>query len=275
MEVTERFRFPDGQPHVVVRSDGGRAEEIVARITDSESLIDVLLQADALRRQGVETINLTIPYLMGARMDRAMPDDERGSHPFTLQVVADVLGTGDFEDIRVFDPHSSVTVEHLRRSACHGTVEVLRPHRQVRAALALLGSGVYIASPDEGAVARTDDIARRAGYFDRETFIVRALKKRDSSTGALTGFRLDGTYDLGGRDVLIVDDICDGGRTFSGVAEVLRSAGAGKVHLYVSHGIFSKGFDIEGIDRIFTTDSYRDWGGTEGKGAHMTALPWR
>ena len=58
------------------------------------------------------------------------------------------------------------------------------------------------------------------------------------------------------RIALIVDDICDGGGTFSGIAQVLRANGAEKIYLCVTHGIFSKGIEINGIDEIFTTDSY-------------------
>lgn len=55
----------------------------------------------------------------------------------------------------------------------------------------------------------------------------------------------------------IVDDICDGGGTFIGTAAMLKSKGAAKVVLIVSHGIFSKGERLEGIDEIFSTDSFR------------------
>jgi ribose-phosphate pyrophosphokinase len=57
--------------------------------------------------------------------------------------------------------------------------------------------------------------------------------------------------------VLIVDDLCDGGGTFTAHASVLLAAGATAVDLYVTHGIFSKGLPLDHIDRVFTTDSYR------------------
>jgi ribose-phosphate pyrophosphokinase len=55
---------------------------------------------------------------------------------------------------------------------------------------------------------------------------------------------------------LIVDDICDGGATFVALARKLREAGAIEVSLFVTHGIFSKGKDLEGIDNIYTTGSF-------------------
>jgi phosphoribosylpyrophosphate synthetase len=66
--------------------------------------------------------------------------------------------------------------------------------------------------------------------------------------------------------VLIVDDICDGGGTFLGISDALGSrlrslgdvGGDYILGLYVTHGIFSKGFCdlIEKFDHVYTTDSF-------------------
>jgi len=57
-----------------------------------------------------------------------------------------------------------------------------------------------------------------------------------------------------------VDDICDGGGTFLGLATALKEKNAGKLSLIVSHGIFSKGFEElnKSFDTVFTTNSFRD-----------------
>ncbi len=57
-----------------------------------------------------------------------------------------------------------------------------------------------------------------------------------------------------------MDDICDGGRTFTGIAEELKQKGAGNLILIVSHGIFSHGFEelFKHYSRIITTNSFRD-----------------
>ena len=69
-------------------------------------------------------------------------------------------------------------------------------------------------------------------------------KERDVSTGWITGFKLESPEIVVGKDILITDDICDGGMTFLKCAEALKEAGANSVSLYVTHGIFSKGLDI-------------------------------
>ena len=85
---------------------------------------------------------------------------------------------------------------------------------------------------------------------------IRCTKERDSETGKLSHFTIVNPADVNGMVCLIIDDICDGGRTFEGIATLLREAGATGVDLFVTHGIFSRGGKLAGIDRVYTTDSY-------------------
>ena len=64
-----------------------------------------------------------------------------------------------------------------------------------------------------------------------------------------------------GSDILIVDDICDGGRTFIGLAEELKKKNAGDLYLFVTHGIFSQGFSElkKHFKKIFSTNSFNDF----------------
>jgi len=57
---------------------------------------------------------------------------------------------------------------------------------------------------------------------------------------------------------LIVDDICDGGGTFLGLAEELKECNSGDLYLAVSHGIFSKGSQtlLDNFKSIYSTDSF-------------------
>jgi len=80
-------------------------------------------------------------------------------------------------------------------------------------------------------------------------------KDRDVKTGNIT--RTSITPIVHGGNAIIVDDICDGGRTFIELAKCLKPA-CDKVYLYVTHGIFSKGLDVfDGlIDHIWTANSF-------------------
>jgi ribose-phosphate pyrophosphokinase len=87
----------------------------------------------------------------------------------------------------------------------------------------------------------------------RDLPVVTASKVRVQATGHLVTGELSGES-VTGKRVLIVDDICDGGATFIGLAAKLREAGATDVVLFVSHGIFSRGVRAltdAGISRVF------------------------
>jgi ribose-phosphate pyrophosphokinase len=109
-----------------------------------------------------------------------------------------------------------------------------------------------VISPDAGAYKKVFKVAQK---FDRG--VIRADKIRNLSDGSLSGFEVYAN-DLSGRSVLIVDDICDGGGTFVGLAKKLREKGAKSVGLYVSHGMFTKGVEIlkEHIDKIYCYTYY-------------------
>lgn len=60
------------------------------------------------------------------------------------------------------------------------------------------------------------------------------------------------------RDILIVDDICDGGATFIELAKIIKPMNPSSLTLFVTHGIFRNGTDClfeAGFDRVITTDS--------------------
>ena len=80
-------------------------------------------------------------------------------------------------------------------------------------------------------------------------------KVRDQLTGNIVRYKIVG--EPVGKNVLIIDDICDGGMTFKLLAKDLLAAGAKSVVLFVTHGLFSKGLQTlkdSGIQRIYAQD---------------------
>ena len=110
---------------------------------------------------------------------------------------------------------------------------------------------ITLVSPDKGAFSKVKALATTLGGIP----FIKADKVRDPETGDLSGFSYEGSVQ--GLDLLIVDDICDGGGTFVGLAKILKEGGAKSISLYVSHGIFSKGLKVldGAIDAVYTTDS--------------------
>lgn len=249
------FTFPDGQPHFILETYelDFTTVTIEAAIRTPQELMEVLMASDVLRQHGYEQVNLDIRYLLGARMDRAIDTMQ----PFTLQLVARLLNGAGFTKVRILDAHSEVATRLIRNSS-----NVL-PFKIVAQIITTLGNVVAIA-PDKGAIPRVAKVIQNS--INR----VDCSKERDSRTGTLRNFSIDGPEWVRDRECLIIDDICDGGGTFVGLAKKLREAGAKKIYLYVTHGIFSKGLPLEGIDKVFTTDSY-GWTGEES--SHSVIIP--
>lgn len=254
--------FPDGQIHsnfdFLVYSDEWRyriantAQEAISvhcRITTANELLNLLYLTDVLKNKKVHKINLHIWYLMAARMDRRISDYE----PYSLKVVADILNAQNYSEVNIFFPHSKTSLDLINNS-----YEMMK--KQVKFYQDAIdnfsaGDMISLVLPDEGAVKRfyQSFYHQLKGSFN----IVECQKKREMSTGKLSGFKVV-SGDVYARS-LILDDLCDGGGTFVGLGEVLLNNGAKELGLCVPHGIFSKGTKLAGIDKIYTTNSFKDW----------------
>lgn len=242
-----QFTFPDGQRHIEIQTVHIEDESvwIETAIRNGNELLDVVLAKDALDMMGVSA-SLNIRYLLGARMDRRISKTQ----PFTLQVIARILNAAGFRSIRVLDPHSQVALDLLR-------AEAVRPVHAASCVLAHYNSDrTVIVAPDAGAEPRVSELLGLA-HGGRAFPVVQGRKVRDTQTGRLSGFAVLDSSRVQGKHCLILDDLCDGGGTFVGLAAALRAAGAVGVDLFVTHGIFSKGLPLDGISTIYTTDSYQ------------------
>jgi len=81
---------------------------------------------------------------------------------------------------------------------------------------------------------------------------------RDTKTGEIKSVVLRDEVPAGA--LLVVDDLCDGGRTFIELAKALPNRPSTATYLYVSHGIFSRGPDVllGYYDKIFTACDWTD-----------------
>ncbi|WP_026703679.1 ribose-phosphate diphosphokinase [Flavobacterium soli] len=243
----QSFIFSGGEPHIKIKPDFDVSETVTIthRINSFNDFGLLLLAVDALKRMEVKLINVFIPYFPGARQDRVMIAGE----PLSVKVYADILNGLKLNKITVFDAHSEVTPALL------DNCEVISNHAFIAEVVKKIGNEIKLISPDGGALKKIYKVSEYLGGID----VVECSKSRDVKTGKLSGFKV---YDdnLQGMDCLIVDDICDGGGTFIGLAEELKNKNAGKLYLAVSHGIFNKGFEaMKAFERIFTTDSFRDF----------------
>ena len=243
----ESFTFSGGEPHIKIRPDfdANQTITITHRLNSFNDMGLLCIAVDALRRMHVEKINLFIPYFPAARQDRVMVKGE----PLTAKVYADLLNCLKLNKITVFDAHSEVTPALLNNC------EAITNHRFIQEVLKITGKNCLLISPDGGALKKIYKVSEYLGGVP----VVECSKSRDVTTGKLKGFKVYAD-NLEGKECLIVDDICDGGGTFIGLAEELKKKNCGDIYLAVSHGIFSQGFEkfSPAFKKIFTTNSFKN-----------------
>jgi ribose-phosphate pyrophosphokinase len=262
------FVFSGGEVQVKVNANNGlhNAEslKIEATITKSDDIMELLLVTDALRRiTGCpKDIYLELKYVPYARQDRVMNHGES----LSIKVFCDLINSQNYTKVTIWDPHSDVTPALLNNCTVVSQALILnsrlplglpryetRNMADINNLLAKFRENTVLVSPDAGATKKILDAAKLLGIKD----VVQASKVRDTTTGAITGTVVHSEH-IGNKDFLIVDDIIDGGFTFTELAKVLRPLTNGKIILYVTHGIFSKGLRVfEGlIDEVYCANSF-------------------
>lgn len=240
----DSFIFSGGEPHIIIKEALQETDQVMitCRPRSFSDFGSMLLAVDAIKRFGLKHLELFIPYFPAARQDRVMVPGE----PLSVKVYADLINAAGFEKVYVFDPHSEVTPAVLNNCT------VYTNHGLVKKVTSSMAEFVLI-SPDGGALKKIYKVSEALGGVN----VVECSKKRDVKTGQLSDFMV---YDnnLQNKTCVVVDDICDGGGTFLGLAEKLKAAGAAKLVLICSHGIFSKGIEHlkQVYDEIYCSDSF-------------------
>lgn len=240
----ERLLFNGGEAHIKLKSAVTQKVTIEAALKNSGYVMELLMATDALRRVGATEITLIAPYIPYGRQDRVMVPGE----PLSIYVFANLINSQNYKTVYTLDNHSPVTTALLDRCVEIDNMPIMKELLSNENSLGIL------VSPDAGSEKKVQKIAQKL-----HRFVIRASKIRDVQTGVITATKIDHPDDTN-YNCIIIDDICDGGRTFYELAKVLKEKGANKVVLYVSHGIFSQGvYKLEEyIDKIYTTNCFRE-----------------
>lgn len=234
--------FPDGTSQVwKIPEDALKCTTVTWEFENEAELSHVMQLGYLLKAQpNNHWISLDVPFLPYSRQDKEISNETTFARNIIIKILRSV-----FYSISTMDAHSN-----------HQDVSSSKPDlKPIFAAC----KPDLVCFPDEGASKR--------GY---ETFYCDKIildKDRDQLTGEIKGLKFLSGVDpkeLPNTSILIIDDICDGGRTFIEACKLLKGAGAKEVCLYTTHGIYSKGTKVlfdAGIDRLFNrkgevTDKY-------------------
>ena len=236
---TQSIEFSDAQPYY-------STNEVEWFYDSDEEVFTLMCVVDMIRRISKNSrIDLWIPYLPNARMDRIKEEKQN----FSLKVFANFINSLNFDRVMTYNVHSNVS------EALIDKVINIDPIFDVDTVISDYKPDV-IYFPDEGACKRYVDLdsVKESGLP-----VIFGIKKRDFATGKILGLDVISDTDLTGKKVLIVDDICSAGGTFKFSAMKLKELGASDVALYISHcedniqnGDLLK---TDLVSKIYTTDS--------------------
>ncbi|MCS3902096.1 ribose-phosphate pyrophosphokinase [Methylohalomonas lacus] len=241
-------RFSDGEVMVdigenVRNRDIFIIQSICAPV--NESLMELLVMADAMYRASASSITAVIPYMGYARQDRR-PRSARV--PISAKVVANMIAGVGID--------RAVTVD-LHADQIQGFFDI--PLDNVYASPVLLGDiwkqkhpNLMVVSPDVGGVVRARALAKR---LDDTTLAI--IDKRRPNPNESEVMNIIG--DVRGKTCVIIDDLVDTAGTLCHAANALKDHGAEKVFAYCTHPVLSgnavKNIEGSALDEMVTTDT--------------------
>lgn len=240
----EPTRFPDGTTQVWKLPEALLAEDHI-RVDwrfEREDEFFSIMQLRALLFQ--KKFFLHVPYLPFARQDK----DVSNQQTFALHPFGDMINLLRCEEVTSVDVHNPDTTRLVITN--FRNIEVHDIHETLITAL----RPDLVVFPDSGA-------GFRYTYLRKHPYIV-FEKDRDQATGTIRGHKLTGYGNpeklVDGANLLIIDDLCDGGATFLSIAKSVEVRAKNvKLHLFVTHGLFSKGKEIltDAGFKLYTTNS--------------------
>lgn len=231
------FKFNDGEPHILFAEELNRKEtyKVIARVASADDLFILAQVAGVLDRAGIEW-ELWLSYLMGMRMDRVMSFQEA----FSLEIVANVINTFKYTKVYVLEPHSRTTIRLIRNAL---------PLTMVPSKLE---ENTVLVFPDQGAAIRYSE-----KYPDTPNMF--AAKQRDA-LGHIISYKLVTKAPVNeDTKLLVIDDLCDGGRTFKELADILHEEyPINKTSIFITHCVNKSGIEVlcNNYDEVTITNSY-------------------
>ncbi len=216
----------------------------------NDSLMELLISIDALKRASAKSISVIIPYYGYSRQDRKC----KGREPVTAKLVADMLQIAGATRILTFDIHSQQQQGffNIPFDSISGTWLLLdRFIKQNKK----ITKNLIVVSPDYGSVKRSRSIAQKLGV---DIAIVDKMRPKANQVKVSNILG-----DVNGKDCLMVDDMIDTGGTMISAAALLKEKGAKSVNILATHALFNgnaidnftKAKKDKVVDSILVTDT--------------------
>ncbi len=241
--------FPDGEIACKIEEDVRGRDVFVIQPTCppiNESLMELLIMVDCLKRASAGRITAVIPYFGYARQDRK----DEGRVPITAKLVANIITRAGTDRVLTMDLHAAqiqgffdIPVDHLYAAP---TINAYFKE------LGITGDNLVVVSPDEGSIKRAvshqSDLGGKLAIID---------KRRSSAENTRQENIIGGPVE--GLTALIVDDMISTGGSICGAADVISKAGATKIYLAATHGLLCgpaiERIEYSPVDSVIITDT--------------------
>ena len=241
-------RFADGETLIEIGESVRGKNCYVIQSTcapANETLMELLIMIDALKRASARTINIVMPYYGYARQDRKA----RPRQPITSKLIADMLQTAGASRVLTFDLHAT---------QIQGFFNI--PIDDIRA-LSLLSkyflnlnvdsSDLVVVSPDHGGTTRARRLAK---ILDCPIAII---DKRRPKPNVSEVMNILGNVE--NKVAILIDDMIDTAGTICAGAEAIKDLGATKVLACCTHPVLSdpaiERIENSVIEKLITTDT--------------------
>ncbi|MBP2651070.1 MAG: Ribose-phosphate pyrophosphokinase [Firmicutes bacterium] len=228
LSVGETFvgRFNNGETQVMIDESVRGANVFIVQPTCqpvNDTLMELLIMVDAVRRASATQITAVIPYYGYARQDRKT----RGREPISAKLVANLLTTAGVTRVVTMDLHAGqiqgffdIPVDHLLG------VPILSDYISAKQM-----DDLVVVSPDLGGVSRARQLA------DRLHAPIAIIEKRRPAPGVAEVMNLIGNVE--GKTAVIIDDIVDTAGSLTEGAKALDKYGAKEVYACCTHAVLS------------------------------------
>jgi ribose-phosphate pyrophosphokinase len=232
--------YPDGGKYVI---NDLNEESLIYRVNTYEDLF--LLKS--IKDSNPCLKEITIPCMFQQQHDRRFNQNES----FELKLVCDFINSCNFKKVKVFHPHSDVTPALLNNCEAIDNKEfIANVILSIYLNAITAEKNCILMSSDAGGFKPLMKLCKQLNW-QGETYSASKARDKDKLIQVID------RQDFGGKDILLIDDICVYGGTFIGLAKMLRERNVGKLYLAVSHITVENPnpevFDL--FDKVFTTNS--------------------
>jgi ribose-phosphate pyrophosphokinase len=241
-------RFADGEIRVRIEESVRGADVFVVQPTcppTSDTIMELLLILDALKRASAYRTTAVIPYYGYSRQEKKIKPRE----PISAKLVADLISVAGADRILTVELHVqsiqgffNLPVDHIPGGPILAEDVIAR---------GLTGPGVAVVSPDVGGVGTAKALA------DRLSASLAIIAKRRPEPNLVEVVQVIG--ELAGKKAVLVDDMIDTGGSMVSAAELVAARGASEIYGYATHAVLSEGavsrLEASPIREIVVTDT--------------------